>query len=47
MLKANAPLHTVKDFLAWLLVFLFTTFVAWLIVFLLVFIFVKYKNRTE
>jgi hypothetical protein len=47
MLKANAPLHTFKDFLAWLLLFLLITFIGWLVAFLLVFLFVKYKSRVE
>jgi hypothetical protein len=47
MLKANAPLQTVKDFIGWLLAFLMVTFAAWLVAFFLLFIFVKYKSRAE
>ena len=44
MIKVNAPLHTLKDFLEWLLAFLAITFGVWLIAFLLIFLFVKYRD---
>jgi hypothetical protein len=47
MLKLSAPLHTFKDFIAWLLLFLLIAFLGWFVASLLAFLFVKYKSRKE